>query len=441
MAARTAPALSPAPAVRLGGLLADVTPLRVSPAYRRLWGGLALSNVGQQMAVLALSLQMYAITGSTASVGLLGLAGLVPLVLLGLYGGSLVDSHDRRTVAFVSALVLWSVSLLTATQAWLQLNSPALLYVLVAIQAAGFAVNNPARQAIIPRLLPPEHLPAANALGTLAFTVSLSAGPFLAGLLVGWGGYRTVYSIDAVLYLAALYAVRALPAMPPVGRVARAGFRSVLEGLTFLRTRPNVRATFVVDLTAMVLSQPRALFPAVAAIVIGGGATTVGLLGSATAVGSVLAGLLSGRLGGVRRQGAVVMVCVALWGAAISGFGLVVLAAGRAVDGSQARLPWLLAACGCLAVAGAADTVSSVFRNTILQDATPDGLRGRLQGVFVVVVAGGPRLGDAVAGGGGQLFGEGAAAAVGGLACIAGALWLALASPNFRHYDARHPHP
>ncbi|MFP5347549.1 MAG: MFS transporter, partial [Actinomycetes bacterium] len=246
-------------------LLADLTPLRVSPEYRRLWVGLSLANVGSQLAVVAIGLQVYDLTGSSFSVGLVGLFALVPLVVLGLYGGSVLDAHDRRRVALMASVGLWVVAVLIAGQAWLDIGSVWLLYVLVAVQSAFFAINNPARSAILPRLLPNHLLPAANALQSLSWNLGFTVGPLLAGLLIGRYGYGVAYTVDAVGLGIAIWTLFHLPPLPPEGPVRRAGVRSVLEGLSFLSTRPNVRMTFAVDLCAMVLAQPRALFPAVGA--------------------------------------------------------------------------------------------------------------------------------------------------------------------------------
>lgn len=422
-------------------MLADLTPLRENPAYRRLWLGLSLGNIGQQFAVVAISLQVYALTGSSLAVGLVGLFALVPLVVLGLYGGAIVDAHDRRTVALVSGVLLWTVSLATAAQAWFGAHSVLLLYVLVAAQSSAFAVNNPARSTIIPALVRRELLPAANALSMLSFQLGFAIGPILGGLLVGRFGFKAAYTVDAVTYLAALTGIWRLPPLPPQGEPRRAGLRSVLEGLRFLGTRPNVRMTFLVDLAAMVLAQPRALFPAIGTLVLGGGATTAGALMSAIAVGSIGSTVLSGPLGHVRRQGVAVLACVAGWGLAVVGFGVVcLLAVARGHPaGSASWLVW--PAMLALALSGAADAVSAVFRTTILQSATPDSLRGRLQGVFIVVVAGGPRLGDLVAGGAGTLLGEPAAALAGGVACVVAVVALARWQPRFARYDAAHPEP
>ena len=419
--------------------LADTTPLRENPAFRRLWVGQSLAAVGTQLTVVTVGLQVYDLTASTFSVGLVGIVALVPLVVLGLYGGSLVDAHDRRRVALLASVVLWVLAVVIAVQAWLHVDSVHLLYVLVALQSAAFAVNNPARSAIVPQLVPRGQLPAANALSGTTNALALTLGPLLAGVLVGAWGFQAAYTVDAVTFLFALNGVARLPAMPPGpaadGTVRRAGFASVLEGVRFLGTRPNVRMTFLVDLCAMVLAMPRVLYPAIGAVQLGGGARTVGILAAGFAAGSVLAGLFSGPLGQVRRQGAVVVGCISVYGLAVAGFGAVLVVAP---EHGTWRLPVMV---GLLAVSGAADAVSSIFRGTILQVATPDALRGWLQGVFIVVVAGGPRLGDAVLGSAAELSGEGVAALAGGLACTAAVLSLARWQRRFVRYDADHPAP
>ncbi|MGQ7297216.1 MFS transporter [Quadrisphaera sp. KR29] len=432
-------------------LLLDTAPLRSSPEYRRLWTGLTLAGVGSQLGVTAVALQVYDLTRSSFAVGLVGLVSFVPLVVLGLYGGALVDAHDRRRVAVLSSVALLVASVLIAAQAWLGVGSVALLLGLVALQSAAFAVNSPARTAIIPMLVPAEQLPAANALGTLSMNLGVTVGPLLGGVLVGTVGFGPAYTIDVVTLLVALVTVLSLPPLPPLGGARKAGLASVLEGLRLLRGWRNVRTTFLLDLCAMVLSQPRALFPAVGAVLIGGGATTAGVLASSVAVGSVLASLVSGPLGRVHRHGLAIAVSVAAWGAAVVAFGLVLLLAAPAHGGAPSgsvtttAVPWtswaLWAACTALAAAGAADAVSSVFRQTVLQSAAPDWARGRLQGVFIVVVAGGPRLGDLVAGADADVLGEALAAVAGGAACVLAVVVLMAWQRGFLRYDSRRPVP
>lgn len=431
-------------------LLADTTPLRVSSDYRRLWFGLSISNIGTQVTIVAVGLQIYALTGSTLAVGLLGLFSLVPLVALGLYGGALVDHYDRRKVSLLSSGVLWVVVAGIAAQAWFVIESVHLLYGLVALQSAAFAINNPARSAIIPRLLPPELLPAANALATLSMNVALTCGPLIGAVLVAQLGYAWAYSLDMVLFLAALWSVFKLPPVPPEragavelnsrGRVRAVGLRSVFDGLRYLATQPNVRTTFVVDICAMVLAFPRVLWPAAGVIYLGGGETTTGVLAAAFAVGGILASVFSGGLTRMRKQGQVIVWAITAWGVSIAAFGLVLVLVGR--GSPDGPIVWAVIAAGvALAFAGGSDSISSVFRQSILQTATPDHMRGRLQGVFIVVVAGGPRLGEMVLGAEATWFGEGWAAVVGGLTCLV-LLWLVVRlTPRFWRYDARHPEP
>jgi Transmembrane secretion effector len=403
-----------------------------------MWFGTSLSGIGASITSVAVGLQVYDLTASTFRVGLVGLFALVPLVVLGLYGGSIVDAYDRRRVIVTTSSGLFLTAVAFATQAGLGLENVWLLYGLVAVQSGFFAVNSPARTTIVPRLLPAGLLPAANALSGLSMSVGLTAGPLLAGLLVGFWGYGGTYSVEAVLLVVALGTLVALPPLPPEGQVRRSGLRSVLEGLSYLRTRQNVRMTFVVDLSAMILAMPRVLFPAVGAAVIGGGPTTVGVLAAGIAGGSIVASVLSGPLGTVRRQGRAVLVAVAGWASSIIAFGVVLaLSPGPGAHGGATWVLW--PAVACLALAGAADLISGIFRTTILQAATPDAMRGRLQGVFIVVVAGGPRLGDLVLGSVADLSSEAVAAVAGGLACVVAVVVLGLRHPGFARYDAREP--
>jgi MFS family permease len=413
-------------------LFADLTPLRVSADYRRIVFGLGISNIGQQMTAVAVGIQVYALTQSSFAVGLVGLFQLVPLIGFGLYGGAMSDTHDRRMLGLVAALGLMACSLVLVVQSSAGLGSVAVLYAVVAVQSAFFAVGNPARQAIIPRLVGPELLPAANALGMLAWAAGFSLGPLLGGLLIAaTGGVQAAYAVDVVAFTTVVYAMWRLRPVPPEGATpAKAGWAGVRDGLTFLRGKHNLQMSFYVDIAAMVFGMPRALFPAIAFALypddLRMAATAVGFLSAAPAIGAVLSGVFSGPLGHVRRQGLAIVLSVLAWGLTIAVFGLV------------SSLPL---ACLFLALAGAADNVSAVFRSTILQSATPDEFRGRLQGIFTVVVAGGPRLGDLESGTAAALFGETFAVVSGGIACILVTVALVAAVPSFLSYDAQHPVP
>jgi MFS family permease len=407
-------------------VLTDVRPLRASAPYRRLFFGNTVAQLGQQMSNVAVAIQVYALTHSSFYVGLVGVFALVPLVVLGLYGGAVADAVDRRSLALVASAGLWSVSIALLVQAYVGNTSVWLLYGCIAVQSGFYAVNNPARSAMVPRLLDRELISAAAALNMASSNLGLTLGPMLGALAVGWGGFPVAYGVDVVTFAAAYYALLRMPAMPPLHDSPRAGLQSVLDGLRFLKRSPNLRMTFVVDLCAMVLAQPRALFPALAFKVYGGGAGVVGLLQAAPAAGAIVAFLFSGWITKVRLQGLAIVIAVIVYGAVIGGVGLT-------------DVLWIGVA--FLAVSGMADMVSSAYRNTILQVAAPDHLRGRLQGVFIVVVAGGPRAGDFLAGTVASHTGEQVALVLGGAACIVGVLTASALSRRFLEYDARRPTP
>ena len=411
---------------RWRSLLTDVRPLQASAAYRRLFLGNTVAQLGQQMTTVAVAVQVYDLTRSSFYVGLVGVFALVPLVALGLYGGAVADAVDRRTLALVASAGLWLVSVVLAVQAFAGNGSVLVLYCCIAVQSAFYAVNNPARNAMVPRLLDAELLPAAGALNMASFNLGFTIGPVLGALVITWHGFGAAYTVDVVTFSAAYYGLLRLPRMPPMAGSPRAGLRSVVDGLRFLGRSPNLRMTFVVDLCAMVLAQPRALFPALAFKVYGGGAAVVGVLQAAPAAGALVAFLFSGWVSRVRLQGLAIVVAVVVYGAAVGAVGL------------SAAL-WLGVL--FLAVSGMADMISSAYRSTVLQVAAPDELRGRLQGVFIVVVAGGPRAGDFLAGSVASGVGERPALVLGGVACIVGVLSAATLSRRFLAYDAQHPTP
>jgi MFS family permease len=408
---------------RLSRIAIDTAPLR-DPAFRRLFVGQGVSFVGYQVTAVAVPVQVYDISRSSFWVGVLGLVGLVPLVVFGLWGGAVADAVDRRKLLLASSLLTWVVTLALLVQALVGLDSLALLLVLVGVQSAAFAVASPTRNAILPRLLDRSLVPAANTLNFTVTNVGTVVGPLLAGVVIArWGGFPVAYAIDAVLFTVALHAAYRLPALPPVAEadeLPRPGLRSVAAGLRFIAAQPVLLMSFVVDIIAMVFAMPRALFPEVAETRFGGEAA-VGWLFAAIAIGAVLGGLSSGWIGRVRRQGVALTAAVVAWGAAVALSGL-----GTAL--------WLTVV--LLAVAGAADLVSAVFRQTILQVYAPDELRGRLQGVFIVVVAGGPRLGDLRAGATAAIAGATFSWVAGGLVCMVAVVLVALAVPAFLRYDA-----
>ncbi|MGY4909324.1 MFS transporter [Micromonospora aurantiaca (nom. illeg.)] len=408
----------------------DLRPLRV-PAYRRVWTGNAIAMFGFQFTAVAVPVEMFDLTGGSLWVGLLGIAGFVPLLLFGLWGGAVADARDRRRVLLVGGCVLWASTLGLLVQSLAGVRSPLLLLLLVALQSTAFAITSPARSAILPRLVPAELVPAATTLNFTTFTAAAVFGPLAAGLIfAAWQvevALPIAYAADALLYTAALWATLRLPAMPPTpdpdGGVRKAGFASIVDGFRYLATTRVLLLSFAIDLIAMILAMPRALFPELAQERFGG-ASAVGWLYSSIAIGAMLGGLTSGWIGRVRRQGLALTVAVVGWGVAIALAGL----AGQ-----------LWVAVVLLGVAGAADLVSATLRQSMLLVYAPDRMRGRLQGVNTVVVAGGPRLGDLRAGATAAAFGTGFAMVGGGLAAAVLAVALVVAFPALLRYRSTTP--
>ena len=402
-------------------LLADTTPLRESPAFRRLWAGLTVSALGSSLTTFAVMLQVYDLTRSSLAVGAVGIAQMVPTLAVGLFGGSLADAADRRKVVLAVSSALAAVSAALAAQAFAGLRLVWLLYALVAMQSALSSVSYPAAQTFLPSLVPAGLVPAGLALNRLSFQIVLTAGPALAGFITGTPhlGLRACYLVDALTFAAALYGVARLPAMPPQPTARRPGPRAVAEGAAFIRRSQPLAGAFLADLNATVFGLPVALFPAINAARFGGNPRTLGLFTAAIGVGGLVSAALSGPLRAVRRQGRAMLVTVAIWGAAFAVF---------------AVAPGLGLTLGALAVAGAADMFTVVFRQSVLQAVTPERLRGRVMAADYVVGSGGSQLGNLEAGALGSLTTPVVAALAGGLATMAGAAVIGIALPGFRWY-------
>ncbi len=412
------------------GWVADTRPL-TSEHFRRLWLANIVTVIGAQLTVVAVPAQIYEITGSSAYVGLTGLFGLVPLVVFGLYGGALADVMDRRTLLIITTAGL----ILTSGGFWLQaalgLGNVWVLLGLFAVQQAFFAVNQPTRSAVLPKLLPPDLLPAGNSLNITVFQAGAIAGPLAGGALIPVLGFSWLYLLDTVTLFATLGAVVRLPKLPVEGPVTSPGLRSVLDGLRYLRGHPVLMMSFVVDVIAMVFGMPRALFPEMAHTSFGGpeqGGLAFALLFAAIPAGAVLGGIFSGWVSRIDRQGLAVVWSIIVWGLAMAGFGI---AAGLSAGGAGVMLGFAVA---MLVVGGAADMVSSAFRNAMLMTAATDAVRGRLQGIFIVVVAGGPRVADVAHGAAAASVGTAAAAAGGGVLVVVLTVVAALAVPSFVRY-------
>lgn len=401
----------------------DTRPLRI-PAYRRMWLSTAITAIGSQLTTVAVPKQLFDLTGSSAYVGLAGLFGLVPLLIFGLWGGALADAFDRRTVILVSNTAIAATSVAFWVQAVVGSNVWLILG-LLAVQQAFVAVNMPTRSATVARLVPVELIAPATALSATVGSFGMVFGPLLAGALMPVAGLPVLYLVDAVALVAATVLVTGLPKLPPLDGVKRrAGLRDIVDGFRYIAAKNVLLASFLLDIIAMVAGMPRAIFPEMAERTFGdppGGGLALGLLYAAIPIGAVVFGLVSGWLSNIVRHGVGVTAAVVVWGAAIIGFGL----AGQL---------WL--AVVFLALAGAADMVSMVFRSAILQTAATDEMRGRMQGVFIVVVAGGPRIADLVHGWAAAGTGTTAAATGGGVLVIVLAVVAVAFLPAFWRYRA-----
>jgi MFS family permease len=435
----------------------DTTPLRVSPAFARLWFGGAISGVGAQLTVVAVGLQVYDITASTFAVSLVGGIALVPMIVAGLWGGMIADAFDRKRVLLVSALVGWLSVVALALLAWYDSGLPAEevpvwpLYLLATLSSVSATVQMTTRSAVTPRLLPGELVPAASALNGIAFGIQLTFGPALAGVLVATVGYGWTYLVDVLLFATMFLGIVTLPRMAPSEGVERPGWKSLTQGITFLRGAPNIRMSFLVDIVAMTFGRPHVLFPALGVLVFGGGPVTVGILTASMAVGTFLASLFSGPVGQVHRHGVAIGRAISVYGGFVLLLGLTVLGMQLALangwvaqvgtDFGQVNPVALGIAAIALAGMGASDEISAIFRGTMLLMATPDAMRGRLQGIFTVVVAGGPRVGDLYIG----VFATAVALwfppVLGGILIIALIAVLVRVQASFRLYDARQPTP
>jgi MFS family permease len=385
----------------------------------------AVTAIGSQLTAVAVPKQVYDLTGSSGFVGLTGAVALVPLLVFGLYGGAIADMMDRRKLLLITNTGVAVSSILLWAQAALGLDSVWVVLVLLGLQQSFFAVNMPTRSAAIARLVPAELMPSAMALGATVFTFGSVLGPLLAGALLPVIGLSTLYLLDSVALVLTLWAVWRLPPIPPLsGEIRRAGFRDVVEGFRYLAGRRILLASFLVDIIAMVAGMPRALFPEMAERTFGdppGGGVALGWLYAAIPLGAFLCGLSSGWLSKISRHGAGVIIAVLVWGAAVAGFGL-----------SSS----LVLAVVFLAIGGAADMVSAVYRSSILQSAADDEMRGRMQGVFTVVVAGGPRIADMTHGWTAAGAGTAVAATGGGILVIVLTVLALIWLPSFWRYRA-----
>jgi MFS family permease len=403
-------------------ILLDVTPLRRHRHFRRMWAGQTVSSIGSQVTIVAVSFQAYALTHSTLTVGLIGVVTLLPLLAGSLWGGALADSMDRRRVLILAQVVMASASGGLVANSCVPRPQLWPLFVCTAIGAGFQGVDWPARRAALPTLVSDDDVTAAVALQTTVGQLALVAGPALGGILIAAFGLGAVYGIDVATFGCGFAAVVVLPPLAPSAGGSRAGIQSMTEGFRYLRTQKLLSASYWVDLNAMIFGMPRAVFPALGTGLFGGGAGVVGLLYAAPGAGALLGSLFTGWCVRWRNQGRAICGCVAVWGVAIALFGII---------------PVLWIGLALLAIAGAADMISGIFRQSVQQRKVPDHLQGRLSGTFFAVAAGGPRIGDGEAGLAAQLGGPQFAVWSGGLACVVGVGLLLWRVPELWHDDGK----
>jgi MFS family permease len=404
----------------MAGVLVDIAPLRRYPMFRRLSLGNALSNTGSQLTVVAVAYEVYHLTHSALDVGLVSLVQLLPALFGAFVGGSIADAMDRRKLLVTTGTTMAAIAVAMALDVGRDHPSLALLYVLAGTQAFVQAINSPAQTAALLGVVEREMIARANALRQLSNQISSVIGPAVAGVLIASFGTTDSFWVIAGCNLVALSVLVGIGARPPTGGATRFGWRSIVEGFAFLKTRPVIQGCFIADLNAMVLGMPTALFPALAVTHFHGGARTVGLLYAAPGIGAIFGAALSGWTHQVRRPAVAITFFTCGWGLALVAFGLV---------------PWLGPAVFFLGVAGAVDMVASVFRGTITQTETPDRLRGRLTSIQMAVVGNGPRLGNTEAG----LVAAASSAQIsvisGGIGCVVGMILIARLLPRFYRYQ------
>jgi len=434
--------------------LVDFAPLKASPAFARLWIGGLISGIGTFVSAVAVGLQIYDMTESTFMVGLVGGISLIPMIIAGLWGGVLADVFDRRRVLIVSALVAWaSVLGLVVLSIWEHVEasngSHAAVwpfYLVTTINSVAGTIMMATRGSVIGRILPPEMVSRANALNGISFGTMLTVGPALAGVLAATVGLPWTFAVDAVLFSAGFLGIWTLPALPRLGEPVEAGWHVLMEGMHFLKRSPNIRLSFIVDIIAMTFGRPYVLFPALGATVVGGGSLTVGALTAAGAVGTALTSIFSGPVARIHRHGIAIARAITVYGLCVALFGVGAFAMTRidheaAPGWSGIYWPALIVLGIAMAGMGASDEVSAIFRGSMIIQAAPDEMRGRLQGVFIVVVTGGPRIGDLYAGILATAVALWFPPLLGGLLIIGLIAVLTRAQRSWRQYDARTPTP
>ncbi len=396
--------------------------------FRLLWLGLLISIAGSQMQITALFWQIRTLTDQPIALGAVGLARILPVIAFSLLGGAVADVLNRRRILFLTQT---GMAITAFILGWLTLTGKIDLwhiYLLTALQAVAQAFDGPSRQALVPNLVPSKDLPNAFSMTSIANQVGSIAGPALSGIIIALGGLPYIYIINAISFLAVILA---LVLMGPVAQqknvTARNGavsFQAIAEGIQFILKQPLILSTMILDFFATFFASANTLMPIIAVDILHVGAVAYGWLSSAQAIGAMIAAVVISQMHQIRRQGAVFLLAVVVFGGATIIFGF-----------SRSFIFAMLA----LIVVGGADTVSTIIRNTIRQLSTPDYIRGRMTSVNQIFFQGGPQLGEVEAGAVAQLFGAPFAIISGGIGCILATIWIARRWPQIRKYNGDEP--
>jgi MFS family permease len=397
----------------------SLAPLKKHRDYRLLYTGQLVSTIGSMITYVAVPYQIFELTHSSLVVGMLGAAQLVPLLIFALWGGAYADVMDRRKLLVMSELVMSAGSLSLAINAMFGHPSVLLIFVVSASMSACNGFHRPALDAMTPRLVDREDLTGVSALNFFRFSVSSIGGPALGGICMASLGYSMTYMIDVASFVISLVALASMRRMPPADHTSRPGLQSIAEGLRYAVRRPELIGTYVVDIVAMTFAMPMALYPSMA--VAWGGASAAGWLYSAMSIGTLITTTFSAWTSKVNRHGAAVVLAAAAWAIAIVGFGF------------ASSLPVAVLS---LAIAGAADSISGIFRMTIWNETIPTDLRGRLAGVEMISYTSGPLLGNARAGWVASVSSNTTSVVSGGLICFVGVLLCIPLLPAFWTYRA-----
>ncbi|MEU8852953.1 MFS transporter [Streptomyces sp. NPDC048564] len=415
-----APPTPPSPPSRIRAVLPDLAPWRASVDFRRLWLAGLVSYFGSFLTFVALPVQIKELTGSAAAVGAIGAVELVPLIAFGLYGGALADALDKRK------LIVWTEAGQAVLSAVLLVNallpSPAIwpLYVVAALSSALASVQRPAMDALLPRIVAHDHLPAAASLNALRWQVGGVAGPALAGVVVAYAGLGWAYGVDLLTFVVSVLFVLGLAPSPASHEAAKPSLKAIAEGARYAWNRKELLGTYVIDIAAMLFAMPLAVLPFLADEL--NVPWALGLMYAAVPAGAMLVSLTSGWTSRVHRHGRAVVLAAALWGTAIAAAG---------VFGNV----WLVLL--FLTLGGAADMVSGIFRGVMWNQTIPDELRGRLAGIELLSYSVGPQLGQTYVGGMAAWRGVRTSIWSGGLLCVGAVGLLALCLPKLMTYDAR----